>query len=87
MAESVWECEEHDVRASWTFSDVADAGTPVCEECGDDMELKSYDEADVSIWECEEDNEKVSVTYGDIEYSGSPICGECGHDMELLTSP
>ena len=32
-------CEECDTKAKWSMNNVVCAGTPICENCGDDMEL------------------------------------------------
>jgi len=36
---SHWECADCGTGASFTFADCAEAGTPVCGDCDDDMEL------------------------------------------------
>ena len=39
QARSIWRCHSCDTGAELLFSDLADAGTPICGECGDDMAL------------------------------------------------
>ena len=36
--EHEWQCDEHqDTAAWWSVWDHSNSGTPICEECGDDM--------------------------------------------------
>lgn len=37
---SFWECEDHPHEgAQVTFADMAEIGSPICPECGDDMKI------------------------------------------------
>ena len=37
--EYTFACEECGTKAKWSMNNVVCAGTPICDECGDDMEL------------------------------------------------
>ena len=37
--EYAFRCDDCDEEAKWTMNNVVDAGTPVCPDCGEDMEL------------------------------------------------
>ncbi len=43
---STWACPSCDYKTNWSFQEIAQKGTPVCQNCGDDMELEDkYDPA------------------------------------------
>lgn len=40
---SHWTCDDHfDQTAEMTFADIANVGTPICPDCGEDMALDSH---------------------------------------------
>lgn len=36
---SIWRCHSCDINSEARFSDLAEVGTPICAECGEDMEI------------------------------------------------
>ena len=80
-----WSCNECGENTSVLLTELPEIGTPICGDCGEDMELTRDDAAAsaVTSWSCNECGESTSVPLTELPEIGTPVCGDCGEDMEL----
>ena len=80
-----WSCDDCGESTSAPLTELPEIGTPVCGDCGDDMDLvhDPIVAAATTSWSCGDCGEVSEVPLTDLPEIGTPVCGECGDDMEL----